>query len=53
MYGYSELDDDFDTCGDCVKCGREVHEAGSHICDDCDPDRQIDQWHAIDDGIEF
>ena len=31
----SELDDDFDYCGDCENCGSQVQEAGSHLCDGC------------------
>lgn len=53
MNTYSELDCDHDFCGDCVECGQEVHEAGSHICDNCDPERQADYWHDIDDEIEW
>jgi NMD protein affecting ribosome stability and mRNA decay len=31
----SEIDDDFDTCEPCQKCGRLAEEAGSALCDRC------------------
>ena len=34
----SELDDDYDICGECITCGQVVQEAGAPHCDSCCPD---------------
>jgi len=49
----SELDQEIDACGPCAHCGQAVHEVGSTICDDCDPDRQINATVSCDAEIPF
>lgn len=50
----SELDCDFDYCGECQECGREVQEAGAPTCDECDPSHPMHaERHPLDEFIPF
>lgn len=44
----SELDDDFDTCDECVLCGHHVQQAGHHLCDHCE-DEEDALINSLDD----